>query len=289
MHRARVFGSRTWRRCVRAERKWLKTFGRVSGVTGRAMLSAYWVFREIALGVGLELSQTAWVAEVILLAVVGGRAGGMIRVDGHAADRIDVPHVRRLLELMGQPTDHILGYYVRRVPLDEMASFGNGDEREVLLNPLPGVVESARQKIYVLEAVDHQDRALYFGQLAIGLVWRAGIVGLVVVQHPFHRGAAERLEVLLADLGILSEYKHLGLQFASGIGFLKLARVLAVLVLLGVFLGEFSHQTIWVRQVTYDEAVGLFRMNHGETPRDSTPPIVADDHSLVPLEVIDDR
>ena len=42
--------------------------------------------------------------------------------------------------------------------MHEVAGTGNGDEGEVLLQPLPGIVEAGGEKGIVVEAVNHEDR-----------------------------------------------------------------------------------------------------------------------------------
>ena len=81
------------------------------------------------------------------------------------------------------------------------------------LDPVPGVVERPGEQRLVLQAVDEEHGALdrregrvpaaWRSASALALVGDARIIGLVIVEHPFHRRSLQRRAVDLASLRVL--------------------------------------------------------------------------------------
>ena len=110
-------------------------------------------------------------------------------------------------------------------------------KRQVLLQEPPGVVERAGKQVGIVQAVKLQHRRLHHDDRAVVFyIRRSGIVGLVVVKHPFEVRIPERLDVSPIQDGVVSMPSGQLLRTERQMSAFRLeaSRIGAVLVLLVV-------------------------------------------------------
>src|SRR6266567_5836864 len=137
------------------------------------------------------------------------------------------------LSSRAQPRLHRPGDQLRGILLHPMAGVRDRYQRQVLLQPFPGIVQRSWKQSSVLETVKHQDRRLHLHERPRLIHIRlARIVGLVIVEHGLDIRPLEGLDVFRPGIGIRDEpRKQLGSQLGSRAGLLEVSRILAVLLL----------------------------------------------------------
>ena len=166
-----------------------------------------------------------------------------------------------------------------------MVGAGNRHQGEIGVYPVPGAGERSRQQRGVIQAVEHQHRALHVRHVRRGEaragggrgagLRRARVVRLVVVQHGLEIRLLERGHVAFLGFGVAyPERQPLGVERLVGVWLLEVEGVLAVPLLIGVG-GEFPEQAAGVGQVQDHQQIDELWARHGHVPRHRAAPIVA--------------
>jgi hypothetical protein len=199
-----------------------------------------------------------------------------------------------------QPPAQRVGDQFGGVLLHEVAGAGYGDQGEVGVDPVPGVVQRVGIQGPVFQAMEHQHRHRQPWGIrrlnGLALRRQARVVALVVVEHGGEIRAPERLDVVRPRCRVADPAgERLGRHRAAeenvrvvGGALAKTLRVGAVGALRRVA-GQLPRHAAGVGQVEDHQPLGHLRQVEGELPGHHAAPVVADDGGALGAGVADHR
>ena len=95
-----------------------------------------------------------------------------------------------------EPADEGASDLFRFVTVDKMTGTGNRNQRQLIVDPAPGLIQRAVQEGFVGETVNHErwafDPTTYRGVFRVR--WPR-VIGFVVIQHALERTSTERFDI----------------------------------------------------------------------------------------------